>query len=313
MPEVSIVVPTRNGAATLPALIEAHRVAGRRGRARADRSRLGIHRRHAGAGPGRRRPQVIEIAPSRFNHGTTRNLGIGRATGRFVVLTVQDARPLTQRLARPPAGAVAPRRRCRRRLRAPGAASRRQHAVIHDHLSKWVASQTTPRVMTLDPETFARLAPTERLDALRLRQRVLGRAALGVGGLALSGDADRRGSGVEPQRPARRARDCVRARRRRRALPRPRRAIRAGPHLGAASAAAASVRPSLGAHRWRVGAQRRLHGASASAAGRAQRACPIGSADWRRAIGLGVAWPLGQFLGGWTAASGRPHWRPRGV
>jgi hypothetical protein len=40
---------------------------------------------------------------------------------------------------------------------------------------------------------------------------------------------------------------------------------------------------------------------------------PVGSADWRRAIGLGLAWPLGQFLGGWTAAKGRPHWRPRGV
>jgi hypothetical protein len=40
---------------------------------------------------------------------------------------------------------------------------------------------------------------------------------------------------------------------------------------------------------------------------------PTGSADWRRALGLALAWPLGQYLGGWTAASGRPHWRPRGV
>ena len=32
-----------------------------------------------------------------------------------------------------------------------------------------------------------------------------------------------------------------------------------------------------------------------------------------RAMGLAVAWPAGQFAGGWTAATGRHQWRPGGV
>jgi rhamnosyltransferase len=32
-----------------------------------------------------------------------------------------------------------------------------------------------------------------------------------------------------------------------------------------------------------------------------------------RGVALAVAWPVGQFLGGWTAASGHSGWRPRGV
>jgi hypothetical protein len=39
----------------------------------------------------------------------------------------------------------------------------------------------------------------------------------------------------------------------------------------------------------------------------------IGGATWRRAMGLAVAWPAGQFAGGWTAATGRHQWRPGGV
>ena len=36
-------------------------------------------------------------------------------------------------------------------------------AVTRDQLSRWVASHTTSRHETLDPETFARLAPADRL------------------------------------------------------------------------------------------------------------------------------------------------------
>lgn len=44
----------------------------------------------------RRYPKVrlIEIPPSEFNHGDTRNLGVRAAVGEFVVFTVGDARPL---------------------------------------------------------------------------------------------------------------------------------------------------------------------------------------------------------------------------
>ena len=36
---------------------------------------------------------LIEIPGTEFNHGATRNLGVSKATGEFVLLTVGDARP----------------------------------------------------------------------------------------------------------------------------------------------------------------------------------------------------------------------------
>jgi rhamnosyltransferase len=38
--------------------------------------------------------RLIKIDPSSFNHGTTRNLGVQAANGEFIVMTVQDARPV---------------------------------------------------------------------------------------------------------------------------------------------------------------------------------------------------------------------------
>lgn len=37
--------------------------------------------------------RLIEIPPSEFNHGATRNLGVRAANGKYVVMTVQDAMP----------------------------------------------------------------------------------------------------------------------------------------------------------------------------------------------------------------------------
>jgi hypothetical protein len=39
----------------------------------------------------------------------------------------------------------------------------------------------------------------------------------------------------------------------------------------------------------------------------------VGSAGWRRAMALAVAWPAGQFVGGWTQATGRSRYRPHGI
>jgi rhamnosyltransferase len=40
--------------------------------------------------------RLIKIAPDSFNHGLTRNLGVEAALGEFVVMTVQDAKPVDQ-------------------------------------------------------------------------------------------------------------------------------------------------------------------------------------------------------------------------
>ena len=172
-------VPTRNGAATLPALFEA--IA-----SQADAASREVIVVDSGSTDGTldqvraAAHLVIEISPAEFNHGTTRNLGIRRATGRFVVLIVQDARPLTRDWL---AHLLAP---LRDDARVAGVFARQvprpdASAVTREQLGKWVASQVTARVTSLDPETFAQLPAIERLTRLRVRQRLFGPAALGVG------------------------------------------------------------------------------------------------------------------------------------
>jgi rhamnosyltransferase len=39
---------------------------------------------------------VVSIDPKTFNHGATRNLGVGHTQGEFVVMTVQDATPVNE-------------------------------------------------------------------------------------------------------------------------------------------------------------------------------------------------------------------------
>ena len=41
--------------------------------------------------------KLIRIEPGTFNHGTTRNMGAGLAKGKYVVMTVQDAKPVSRR------------------------------------------------------------------------------------------------------------------------------------------------------------------------------------------------------------------------
>jgi rhamnosyltransferase len=40
--------------------------------------------------------ELIKIPASEFNHGLTRNLGVQRAKGKYIVMTVQDAKPVSQ-------------------------------------------------------------------------------------------------------------------------------------------------------------------------------------------------------------------------
>jgi len=89
---VSIVLPTRNGAATLPALLDA-----------LSRQRVNfpfeIVAVDSASTDGtsdllrRRVDRFIGIAAEAFDHGLTRNLGIEHSRGALVVLLVQDALP----------------------------------------------------------------------------------------------------------------------------------------------------------------------------------------------------------------------------
>lgn len=309
-PDVSIVVPTRNGASTLPALFDA--LASQQDSAARELivvdsgstdGTLDLARAAA--------DHVIEIAPHRFNHGTARNVGIGRAAGRFVVLTVQDARPLTRdwltHLLAPLRQDPAVAGTFARQVTRPEAS-----AVTRAQLAHWIASQTTPRVVTLAPDTFAQLSPADRLarcafdnvcSAIRRavweiapfqptpiaedlewsRNVLLSGHAIAYTPDAVVEHSHDRGARYEL------ARTWVLHQQLLRLF-----GLRAVPTAGAL---AASVISTVRAHRQLTVAE----------------GVRAGSAGWRRAIGLGIAWPLGQYLGGWTAASGRPHWRPRGV
>lgn len=91
-PRVSIVLPTRNGAATLPALLDAI------ARQRVD-FRFEIVAVDSASGDGTaellrgRVDRLIGIPADAFDHGLTRNLGIEQAGGELIVLLVQDALP----------------------------------------------------------------------------------------------------------------------------------------------------------------------------------------------------------------------------
>lgn len=308
--DVSIVVPTRNGASTLPALFDA--LASQQDSAARELiivdsgstdGTLDLARAAAA--------HVIEIAPRRFNHGTARNVGIGRAAGRFVVLTVQDARPLTRdwltHLLAPLRQDVAVAGTFARQVTRPEAS-----AIARAQLSHWVASQTTPRVVTLAPDTFAQLSPADRLarcafdnvcSAIRRavweiapfqptpiaedlewsRNVLLSGHAIAYAPDAVVEHSHDRGARYEL------ARTWVLHQQLLRLF-----GLRTVPTAGAL---ATSVISTVRTHRQLM----------------IDEGVRTGSARWRRAIGLGVAWPLGQYLGGWTAASGRPHWRPGGV
>ena len=92
-PKYSVVIPTHNGAATLPALLDALRTQRTTGT-------LEIIAVDSGSTDGTielLQPQVhelIRISPQEFDHGLTRNLAVARTRGEFVVLLVQDALPV---------------------------------------------------------------------------------------------------------------------------------------------------------------------------------------------------------------------------
>jgi rhamnosyltransferase len=161
-PSVSIVVPTLNGAATLPALLAAL------ARQRVDRP-FEVVAVDSGSTDGSidllraSGARLITIPGRTFNHGLTRNLGIEASTGEFIVLIVQDAVPasdswlrtLSNPLLVEPclAGTFA------RQLPRPDAGGLTRH-----YLARWFASSDVARTVAATLAEIDALSPLERLD-----------------------------------------------------------------------------------------------------------------------------------------------------
>jgi rhamnosyltransferase len=107
---------------------------------------------------------VIEIAPATFNHGSTRNLGIAACRGALVVLLAQDAEPDSETWLE---SLVEP---LRRDDRIAGSYARQvprddATAVARNYLARYAASSPVPRVQAIAGESaWHALSPARRLD-----------------------------------------------------------------------------------------------------------------------------------------------------
>jgi rhamnosyltransferase len=146
-PHVSIVLPTRNGAATLPAVLDAI------SRQRVDFP-FEVIAVDSSSTDGtadllrRRANRLISIAADAFDHGLTRNLGIEQTGGELVVLLVQDAVPASDWwLAALTAPFLADDRLAgtfARQLPRPDAG-----AITRDYLERWIASSAVARTASV--------------------------------------------------------------------------------------------------------------------------------------------------------------------
>ncbi|HEX3702263.1 MAG TPA: glycosyltransferase [Vicinamibacterales bacterium] len=162
-PSISIVLPTKNGAASLPALLDAL------ARQRVD-APFEIVAVDSSSTDGtvelmrRRTDRLISIPADQFDHGLARNRGIQEATGELVVLLVQDAVPasdswlsalITPLLADSRLAGTFARQQAR-----PDAG-----ALAHHYLAGWMAASDVPRTFSIDDvRAFEALDPRSRLD-----------------------------------------------------------------------------------------------------------------------------------------------------
>jgi rhamnosyltransferase len=160
-PLISIVIPTLNGMATLPSVFDALR-------AQKVDAEVEVVAVDSGSTDGTAeflRPRVrelLQVTRDEFNHGLTRNAAVARTRGDLVVLLVQDAVPAAAdwlaELIRPlredstVAGSFARQR--------PGSGA---CGIGRRYLEQWVACGASPRVSAISGETaFAALAPADR-------------------------------------------------------------------------------------------------------------------------------------------------------
>ena len=160
---LSVVIPTKNGADTLPALLDSLK-----------RQQVGLPTEiivvDSGSTDGTldiargRVDRLVTTPADEFDHGLTRNLGIESSRGDLIVLTVQDAVAasgtllqdlITPLLSDPQAAGSFARQRPR-----PDSS-----ALTKDYLARWVAASATGRTVEIaDATAFDALTPTERLE-----------------------------------------------------------------------------------------------------------------------------------------------------
>jgi rhamnosyltransferase len=310
-PLVSIVIPTRNGGPRVSGVIDAIR-AQRFGPApelvivdsgSTDGSRA-ILSREADV--------FVGIEPRAFNHGTTRNLGIARSRGQLIVMLVQDAIPRGDHWL---ASLVAPLQ-CDPTI--AGVFARQipcadASALTRRQLAGWVAGQREARVVRVrDRAEYDRLTPLERLHACAFDNvcAAFRRSVWTAHPFAEMPIAEDLGWGRD--------------------------VLLAGHAL--AYAPEAVVEHSHNRSAWyelkrtwvlhqelhrlfgvrTIPSMRHLARAIASAAISHQQWLRDDDPGWDlrsrlRGQALAFAWPLGQYLGGLTAVTGRLHWRPAGV
>jgi rhamnosyltransferase len=162
-PLVSIVMPTRNGAATLPSLFEAvarQRVDFTFEVVAVDSSSSDgtaeLLREHA--------DRLVTISADAFDHGLTRNLAIEHSRGELIVLTVQDALPASDGWL---AALTAPLRDDDRLAGTFARQTARADAspIARYALSRWAGASDAPRVSFVSSRAeFDALDPLSKLE-----------------------------------------------------------------------------------------------------------------------------------------------------
>jgi rhamnosyltransferase len=159
-PLASVVLPVRDAgprlAEVLQALAEQELDGGLEVVALDSGSRDGSRDRLVAAGA-----QVIDVAPSAFDHGETRNAGVRAARGEFVLFLSHDAVPRGPRYAARLVAALAAD------PRLAGVFARQEprpdaDALTRRDLRHWVAAGEAPRTVFLSRTAFEGLPPLER-------------------------------------------------------------------------------------------------------------------------------------------------------
>ncbi|MEI8041659.1 MAG: glycosyltransferase family 2 protein [Verrucomicrobiota bacterium] len=158
-PSISVIIPVKNGLATLSHCLEGLL-------AQSMSKHLEIIVIDSGSSDGtldllENYPvRVHRISPDRFNHGDTRNLGVSLAQGQFVAMTVQDASPIDEHWLE----------RMVRHFEDPRVAGVcGQQVVAHDpdnNPLQWFRPCTEPglkKVWFAGPSEFERLSPAEQV------------------------------------------------------------------------------------------------------------------------------------------------------